>query len=73
MFYKNDNGSLLKGNRIKNENYYLYSDDYDKYDYPIDGWYWFYSDEKAYEFFGIEPFEELELPPPEINENEIDI
>jgi hypothetical protein len=59
-FYKNDNGTLLCGpNFVENANYSLRREIYDTYTYPIDGWYWFETDEEARKFFG--------LPEPQLN------
>lgn len=55
-FYKNDNGMLLSGpNYVLNENYELYKESKDTYQYPVDGWYWFDNEEEAYSFFGLTP------------------
>lgn len=35
-------------------NYNLYKEKKDTYTYPIEGWYWFDSEEEAYKFFRIE-------------------
>lgn len=52
-FYKLD-GSLLYGpNYVLNANYQLYREQYETYTYPVDGWYWFDSEEEAKAFFGI--------------------
>jgi len=49
-FYKNDNGTLLYGpNFVLNKNYELRAENKDQYTYPIDGWYWFESQEQANE------------------------
>ena len=54
-FYKLD-GILLYGpNFVLNANYELRKETKDQYTYPIDGWYWFDSEEEAYVFFGVEP------------------
>ena len=36
------------------ERFSLYRDKKDTYTYPVEGWYWFDSDEEAYKFFEIE-------------------
>jgi len=53
-FYKNDNGMLLFGeNLVVNTEYELVIENKDKYNYPVDGWYLFESEEKAREFFRL--------------------
>ena len=51
-FYKNNNGSLIKGNHIINADYEL-SELSEKTNLP-DNWNWFETDDEAYLFFGIE-------------------
>lgn len=52
-FYKLD-GELLYGpNYVLNANYELWRDQHETYTYPVDGWYWFDSEEAAKQFFGI--------------------
>ena len=52
-FYKLD-GELLYGpNFVLNANYELRKESKDQHVYPIDGWYWFDSDEDARYFFGL--------------------
>ena len=47
-FYKNDNGTLLFGpNFVLNANYELRRETHDQHNYPIDGWFWFDSEEEA--------------------------
>jgi hypothetical protein len=59
-FYKNDNGNLLRGpNFVLNANYHLTKETKDDHTYPVDGWYWFDTEEEAREFLGI-PVEEEE-------------
>lgn len=48
----------------------LYREQKDIYIYPIDGWYWFDSEELAYNFFEIEWYPEIYtmgLPKPWLN------
>lgn len=53
-FYKLD-GELLYGpNFVINQNYELYKEHSNSYNYPTDGWYWFDSQEEAYAFFNLE-------------------
>ena len=45
----------------------------DTYTYPVEGWYWFDSEEDAYVFFGIEWYPEIYtmgLPKPWLNNND---
>ena len=54
-FYKLD-GILLYGpNFVLNANYELYKETHDQNVYPIDGWYWFDSEEEARTFFNLPP------------------
>ena len=47
-FYKNDNGILLFGpNAIVSKDYSLFRELKDENQYPVDGWYWFNSEEEA--------------------------
>ena len=58
-FYKYESETLFgPGRRIYNANYELLIEDKDQYALPIDGWYYFESEELAKEFFGIEDEEE---------------
>ena len=53
-FYKNENEQILYGpNYVLNMDYELYKESKNENIYPVDGWYWFDSEEEAYEFFGI--------------------
>ena len=57
-FYKLDDGLLLEGpNAVYAPTFTLLKEDKDIYTYPIDGWYWFNSDEEAREFFNLPPQE----------------
>jgi len=52
-FYKNDSGTLLYGpNFVLNVNYELRKETKSDYTYPIDGWYWFDSEDDARNYFG---------------------
>lgn len=54
-FYKNDNGSLLVGeNFVYTPNFSMTKETKDEFDYPIEGWYWFDSEDEANIFFGLE-------------------
>lgn len=53
-FYKYDGGNLLYSmNSVYNPNYILLREDHNSYTFPIDGWYWFNSEEDAKLFFKI--------------------
>jgi hypothetical protein len=69
-FYKVSEGNLLHApNRLESSSYVMEVADHASYTYPVDGWYYFESEELAREFFGdaiIEPEEpEEENPIPE--------
>jgi|688.fasta_scaffold1756593_2 hypothetical protein len=47
-FYKKDNEELLYApNIVEGNGFVLVAQDKDQYDYPVDGWYWFDSEEEA--------------------------
>lgn len=52
-FYKmEDGGNLLYGpNFVENKDYQLYRESHAQQTYPVDGWYWFDSEEQAKDFF----------------------
>ncbi len=53
-FYKNDNGMLLFGaNQVLSGSYNLFKEENYAYEYPVNGWYWFDSEENAREFFNL--------------------
>lgn len=53
-FYKLDDTILLYGpNFVLNSNYELRKENYNQHTYPVDGWYWFDSENDAYVFFGL--------------------
>ena len=52
-FYKYESPILLYGVSVFDANYHLESENKNDYSYPIDGWYWFNSQEEANIFFGI--------------------
>ena len=59
-FYKNYNGVLLNGpNFVLNAEYELRAETKDNHEYPVDGWYWFDTEDAAYLFFGIDKPESL--------------
>jgi len=53
MFYKKENQSLLGGPCVVSAEYVLATEEKDSYQYPVDGWYWFDSEEEARLFFGL--------------------
>lgn len=58
-FYKKQNEELLYGpNIVEGSGYVLLAQEKDAYEYPIDGWYWFNSEEEARVFFEM-PIEDL--------------
>lgn len=59
-FYKLDTDLLYGPNFVLNANYELRRKTYDQHSYPIDGWYWFDSEEEARLFFDL-PVEESSL------------
>ena len=53
-FYKLDGEVLLYGpNFVLNANYELRKETHTDHTYPVDGWYWFDSEQEAKDFFGI--------------------
>lgn len=53
MFYKYIDDTLISGNIINSPDYDLINTYHDTYDLPIDGWYWFDTEEEAKAFFNI--------------------
>ena len=46
-FFKNDSGMVLNGpNFVLGGSYSLYKEQKDTYTYPVEGWYWFDSEEE---------------------------
>ena len=57
-FYKLDDGLLLEGpNAVYAPTFTLLKEDKDTYTYPIDGWYWFNSEEEARQYFNLPALE----------------
>ena len=53
-FYKLESGNLLYATQsVRCLEYTLLREEKDTYTYPIDGWYWFDSEEQAKIFFNI--------------------
>lgn len=51
-FYKKQNEELLYApNIVEGSGYVLLAQEKDSYEYPIDGWSWFESEEAANEYF----------------------
>ena len=53
-FFKSYETYIAHGpNFVKHKDFELYRDEKDSYTLPIDGWYWFDSEEEACAFFGL--------------------
>lgn len=54
-FYKLEDGNWLSWakNLVSGPSFQLSRVDHEKYTYPIEGWYWFDSEENAKKFFNI--------------------
>ena len=52
-FYKLDGELLFGPNFVLNQNYELYRETHTDHTYPVDGWYWFDTEEQANLFFGL--------------------
>jgi hypothetical protein len=53
-FYKNDNGEVLFGpNFVLNASYELRRETHEQHTYPVDGWFWFDSEEEARQSFDL--------------------
>ena len=52
-FYKLDGDLLFGPNFVLNANYELRRGTQEQHTYPVDGWYWFDSEEEARSFFGV--------------------
>jgi hypothetical protein len=53
-FYKKDNEELFYApNIVEGNGFVLVAQDKDQYDYPVDGWVWFDSEDEAEEVFNI--------------------
>lgn len=59
-FYKEENGTLIwSADKVVNEDYQLWSDIKDSYEYPVKGWHWFDSEFDARQVLkciGSQPF-----------------
>lgn len=59
-FYKYESEVLLYGpTEIAAPHYHLLQQNYAKYTYPVDGWYWFDTEKQAREFFGLPPIDSI--------------
>jgi hypothetical protein len=57
-FYKYESEILLYGQTEVTGPYFdLLRQNHAEYTYPVDGWYWFDTEEQAREFFGLPPVE----------------
>lgn len=64
MFYKKmTEGNLFFGDIIAGPYVNLQKENKDNYEYPVDGWYWFDTEEEAREFFGLPPKEDTMFLP----------
>jgi hypothetical protein len=52
-FYKLDGDLLFGPNFVLNANYELRRETKGDHTYPVDGWYWFDSEQQAREFFNL--------------------
>lgn len=53
-FYKSESNFLLFGpNYVLNAEYKLFRETRDQHSYPVDGWYWFDTEEDARIFFDL--------------------
>lgn len=54
-FYKIEGETLLHSpTTVESASYFLNSEIHETYAYPVDGWYWFDSEDLAREFFNVE-------------------
>jgi hypothetical protein len=53
MFYKITDGNLTYGPIVCSPDYTLMLDTKDEHTYPVDGWYYFETEEEAKTFFNI--------------------
>lgn len=54
-FYKYEPPIMLYGRLVLDANYKLDAEHKDDHTYPVDGWYWFDSQEEAHAHFGYHP------------------
>lgn len=54
-FYKLDGDLLYGPNFVYGPTFELLKEEKDAYTYPVEGWYWFDSEEEACSFFRVQP------------------
>lgn len=59
-FYKLDGDLLYGPNFVLNANYELRAETHADHEYPVDGWYWFDTEEEARAFFSLPTLEVAE-------------
>ena len=59
-FYKLDGDLLYGPNFVLNKDYELRKETYDQNNYPVDGWYWFDSEDEARTHFNLPPKEDTQ-------------
>ena len=52
-FYKFDDILLYGPNSVAGPDLHLIKEEKDLYTYPVEGWYWFNSENEARDFFGL--------------------
>jgi hypothetical protein len=52
-FYKLDGDLLFGPHYVLNKDYQLHREQHESYTYPVDGWYWFESEDAARAFFDL--------------------
>jgi hypothetical protein len=57
-FYKYESGQLHSGRLVLNLEYELHAETHGEHTYPVDGWYWFDTEQDARDFFGLPPADE---------------
>lgn len=61
-FYKNDNGQLLNApNKVENKEFSIIKENRNEYNYPVNGWHWFDSEEEARQILEIPIVKETSL------------
>lgn len=55
MFYKVIDGEFIGTPYVLGTNLILVQDNKDQFEYPVEGWYWFDTEEEARTFFNVEP------------------
>jgi hypothetical protein len=53
MFFKYENGLLMSGNHVESSEFTLIDSLKETYDYPVQGWWWFPSEDYARAFFNV--------------------